>query len=162
MKYISIYGTRRAVYNLVRALPQLICVLVCRSRFGTQDKSYLSFRLGRRLGRNRNFGSSSNIRNCDVSRACPWVRLFLLCQIHLLNEQVGGSSAVFLCMRASEPRIMPYPTGDGRRVPAILPWAHGPVSWGLLCNHGNGQGVMIFGSLQHSDCNKSLFETHQP
>ena len=134
--YISIYGTGRAVYNLVRALPQLICVLVCRSRFGTRDNSYLSFRLGRRLGRNRN-GSSLNIRNCEVSRACPWVRLFLLCQIYLLSEQVGGSSAVFLCMRASEPRIMPYPTGDGRRAPAILPWAHGPVSWGLPWNHGN-------------------------
>ena len=46
-------------------------------------------------GRNRNFGSSSNIRNCEVSRACPWVRLFLLCQIYLLSEHVGGSSAVF-------------------------------------------------------------------
>ena len=75
------------------------------------------------------------------SRACPWVRLFLLCQIYLLSEQVGGSSAVFLCMRASEPRIMPYPTGDGRRAPAILPWAHGPVSWGLPCNHGNDDHV---------------------
>ena len=139
--YISIYETRSAVYNLVRALPQLICVLVCRSRFGTQDNSYLSFRLGRRLGRNRNFGSSSNIRNCEVSRACPWVRRFLLCQIYLLSEQVGGSSAVFLCMRASEPRIMPYPTGDGRRAPAILPWAHGPVSWGLPCNHENADHV---------------------
>ena len=47
------------------------------------------------------------IRNCEVLRVCPRVRLFLLCQIYLLSEQVGGPSAVFFST-TSPPAILVF------------------------------------------------------
>ena len=116
-------------------------------------------------GKEQKFWQLIEYQKLWTSRACPWVRLFLLCQIYLLSEQVGGSSAVFcVCELANRESCLILLAMAGMRPPSC----HGHMSQ----SHGDSaeimemltmcQCVMIFGSLQHSDCNKSLFETHQP